>query len=115
MFHPLTPFWPVFLGRFFRSLVRPRQPEEPAGEDASLQIVAADDHSEREPEPDVGRPDVATLDFSMESILEFQNHHLVHKTVADPPANPIRKRPNYDNRKRKFLAASAPERRRLLV
>ena len=55
--------------------------------------------------------DVVTVNFSMESLLQFQNEHLIHKAVAAGPSEPVRKRPNYDNRKRKFLAAQKPEQR----
>jgi len=51
------------------------------------------------------------VNFSMESLLQFQNEHLIHKALAAGPSEPVRKRPNYDNRKRRFLAAQKPERR----
>ena len=51
------------------------------------------------------------VNFCMESLLQFQNEHLIHKALAAGPSEPVRKRPNYDNRKRKFLAAQKPERR----
>ena len=51
------------------------------------------------------------VNFSMESLLQFQNEHLIHKALAAGPSEPVRKRPSYDNRKRRFLAAQKPERR----
>ena len=55
--------------------------------------------------------DVVAVNFCLESLLQFQNDHLMHKALAAGPSEPVRKRPNYDNRKRKFLAAQKPERR----
>ena len=99
--------------RFFRSLST-RQDEsqsapvsdQPPRGDASLHLVATGVGVERE-EPK--EEQVAVLNFSMESILLFHNQHLIHKTVADPPKSPVRKRPNYDNRKRAFMARALPE------
>ena len=103
--------------RFFRSLSTrhdesqsaPVSDQPPRG-DASLQLVATGVGAERD-EPK--EEQVAVLNFSMEGILLFQNQHLIHKTVADPPKPPVRKRPNYDNRKRAFLARTLPEKKKL--
>ena len=104
--------------RFFRSLSTgpgvdepksaPVSDQPPRG-DASLQLVATGVGAERE-EPK--EEQVAVLNFSMESILLFQNEHLIHKTIADPPKSPVRKRPNYDNRKRAFMAGTLPEKKK---
>ena len=78
-------------------------------ENAPLQLVARDSN-----ETLIREPVVANL--SMESILEFKSEHLVHSTIGhrDGGVAP-RKRPNYDNRKRKYMALQPPERRRSLV
>ena len=109
-------FYPASILRFLRSLnstpaeERPADPPQQSRGDAPLQLVAVGGHDEAQ-----GSKEELRVDFSMESILQFQNEHLIHKTVSAPPAAPVRKRPNYDNRKRRFLAAQAPERKRLLV
>lgn len=52
--------------------------------------------------------------FSLESLLEFKNdnlEHTIHHAASSPQP---RKRPNYDNRKRKFMANQPSERKTLL-
>ena len=115
--YPDSNFLSIFVAmRFFQSLSTrhgesqsaPVSDQPPRG-DASLQLVATGVGVERE-EPK--EEQVAVLNFSMEGILFFQNQHLIHKTVADPPKSPVRKRPNYDNRKRAFLAQTLPEKKK---
>lgn len=52
------------------------------------------------------------MDFSLESVLEFKDSHRIH--THDQPPPPPRKRPNYDGRRRRFLAAQPAERRQCL-
>lgn len=90
------------------------QPQPSAGsggpcENAPLQLVTRDPNETLVPPP-------VTVNFSMESILEFKSEHLIHSTIGHRGGGVApRKRPNYDNRKRKFMAQQPPERRRLLV
>ena len=53
----------------------------------------------------------ATVNFSQESLLQFKEDNLLHTTAAVTLSAPPRKRPNYDNRKRKFMATQQEERR----
>ena len=112
----LVPFPFSFPIRFFRSLAATGV--NPHGESGhqSLQLVpSGGDTNEGEKKDEKIESEVVTLNFSLESILQFQNNQLLHRTLSDPAPAKIRKRPNYDNRKRRFMARQPPERRKSLV
>ena len=64
--------------------------------------------------PDGNDDGKTIVDFTMESLLGFENEHLVHTAHVIPPAPP-RKRPNYDSRNRKFLSNQVDRRRFLAL
>lgn len=108
--------------RFFRSLVK----SEPEGE-ADLKASSASSGLVERREylktlaPVSGPSEGGSGDgkfqkpvnFSLESLLLFKDDNAIHTTLAKSVASTdfLRKRPNYDSRKRKFMAAHPPERR----
>ena len=89
---------------FFRSLAPQALPQQPVDE---------------KPSPGVSEvlQDVVTeeliCDFSLEALLRFKNDHFEHVAHETAPKS-SRRRPNYDNRKRRFLAIQPPDRNRYL-
>lgn len=83
--------------RFFESLVSPKS--EPASASSSLGI-----ETEKLDGKSVDES-VVVVNFSWESLLEFHEDQLTIVTAEGAPKPPPRKRPNYDNRKRRFMAA----------
>lgn len=63
--------------------------------------------------PEGQRPEVKVCNFSLEGLLEFKCDHVEHTAhKMTPKALPAR--PNYDNRKRKFMAIQREERKKQL-
>lgn len=113
--YPLTTGWALFfpLFRFFNSLVDDRRDDAPeSGPALRKSFLESVVKKERVEENKVQKKGVV-IDLSWESLLEFQNQHLTHTAHTGVPDIP-RKRPNYDDRKRKFMA-SMIERRRFLA
>ena len=110
----LVPFLSSFPIRFFRSLAANGvNPHRESGHQSLQLVPLGGDTNEGEKKDE--KIEVVTLNFSLESLLQFQNNHLLHRTLSDPAPAKTRKRPNYDNRKRRFMARQPPERRKSLV
>lgn len=58
------------------------------------------------------RAEPRTLDFSLETIIRFKNDHMMHTAATKVAPQLPRRRPNYNNKKRRFLAKRPQERRR---
>lgn len=105
--------------RFFQSL----RPKVESGDDepsrsqilrsSFLRKVGSKDAGNSQPENPSSSSHLEVINFSWESLLEFQNDNLIHTShLAADPGEP-RQRPNYDSRKRKFMARYV-ERRKFL-
>lgn len=92
--------------RFFKALRQSDGESHLRGETEQCQVV----QKVERPEPCSSR---LIANFSLESLVRFKNDHVEH-TAHQAPREPVRKRPNYDGRKRKFLAAVPVDRTRYL-
>ena len=116
--------------RFFQSLApKIENPHDDQESDARPMPKAASSSDSRKgffkelkkEERELGDRDVAlekqnetvplVVNFSLESLLQFKEDNLLHTTAALTSSAPPRKRPNYDNRKRKFMSNQPAERR----
>ena len=118
----------ILVPRFLRSLAtKVEDPHDVQKSDARPMPKAASSSDSRtrffkalkEEKLELGDGDLAlekqkvavTVNFSLESLLQFKEDNLLHTTAAVTSSAPPRKRPNYDNRKRKFMANQPAERR----
>lgn len=93
--------------RYLHTLRQSNGESEPRGETGQPCELVQD--LER-PEPGSSRK---IANFSLESLIRFKNDHMEH-TADQAPRETVKKRPNYDGRKRKFLAALPLERTKYL-
>ena len=59
----------------------------------------------------IGSGGAPVVNFSLKSIVRFQEDNALHREVRAPQPKSLRSRPNYDGRKRKFFMIQPAERR----
>ena len=97
----------IIMPRFFQSLASP-EPEPDLRSQASSSL--GHDTVKLDGRCADGSAAVV-VNFSWDSLLEFVNDQLTIKLATGDSKPTPRLRPNYDNRKRRFMAARPPERR----